>query len=77
MRDVEGIFDNYATIQGVDHAVPVGVFVPGCPPNPDTLMFGIFKLREMIPQGVLPKTSSYSTNAGDRRFVGVADLRLQ
>ncbi len=50
-----GVFDNYAIIQGVDHVVPVDVYVPGCPPSPEALMFGILKLREKIQMGLPPK----------------------
>lgn len=50
-----GVFDNYAIIQGVDHVVPVDVYVPGCPPTPEALMFGILKLREKIQVGLPPK----------------------
>jgi NADH-quinone oxidoreductase subunit B len=46
-----GIFDNYAIVQGVDRVVPVDVYVPGCPPTPDGLMYGIIKLQESIAAG--------------------------
>jgi NADH-quinone oxidoreductase subunit B len=42
-----GMFNNYAIVQGVDHIVPVDVYVPGCPPRPEMLIDGIFKLRKM------------------------------
>ena len=43
-----GMFTNYAIVQGVDTIVPVDIYVPGCPPKPEMLMFGILKLHEKI-----------------------------
>jgi len=41
-----GPFNNYAIIQGVDKIMPVDVYIPGCPPRPESLLYGIDKLRE-------------------------------
>jgi NADH-quinone oxidoreductase subunit B len=43
-----GMFNNYAIVQGVDQIVPVDIYVPGCPPTPETLMSGIFQLHRQI-----------------------------
>ena len=46
-----GMFNNYAIVQGVDHIVPVDVYAPGCPPNPETLIHSILTLHELIRTG--------------------------
>jgi NADH-quinone oxidoreductase subunit B len=43
-----GVFNNYALIQGVDTIVPVDIYVPGCPPNPDALIYAIRQLQKKI-----------------------------
>jgi NADH-quinone oxidoreductase subunit B len=43
-----GVFNNYAILQGVDQIVPVDIYVPGCPPNPDALIYGINQLQKKI-----------------------------
>ncbi|BCK55652.1 MULTISPECIES: NuoB/complex I 20 kDa subunit family protein [Nocardia] len=43
-----GMFNNYAIVQGVDHVVPVDIYLPGCPPRPEMLLHAILKLHEKI-----------------------------
>ena len=43
-----GMFNNYAIVQGVDHIVPVDIYVPGCPPTAEALMYGILQLQAKI-----------------------------
>jgi NADH-quinone oxidoreductase subunit B len=43
-----GMFNNYAIVQGVDHVVPVDVYLPGCPPRPEMLLNSILALHEQI-----------------------------
>jgi NADH-quinone oxidoreductase subunit B len=47
-----GVFNNYAIVQGVDKIVPVDVFVPGCPPTPEMLLFGFNQLQDKIREGI-------------------------
>jgi NADH-quinone oxidoreductase subunit B len=43
-----GMFNNYAIVQGVDHVVPVDIYLPGCPPRPEMLIDALLKLHEQI-----------------------------
>jgi NADH-quinone oxidoreductase subunit B len=43
-----GMFANYAVVQGADKFLPVDIHVPGCPPRPEALMYGVLKLRNKI-----------------------------
>ena len=68
-----GMFTNYAIVQGVDTIVPVDIYVPGCPPKPEMLMYGILRLQER--NGVaqildlfqeLAKSENFSPKPGDK-----------
>ncbi len=43
-----GMFNNYAVVQGVDHVVPVDMYLPGCPPRPEMLIDAILKLHDKV-----------------------------
>ncbi len=59
-----GMFNNYAIVQGVDHVVPVDIYLPGCPPRPEMLMDAILKLHAEDPE--LPSSASTAEERGPR-----------
>src|SRR5688572_8273428 len=61
-----GMFNNYAIVQGVDHIVPVDIYLPGCPPRPEMLINAILALHDQIqhePLGVNRKEAARAAEA--------------
>jgi NADH-quinone oxidoreductase subunit B len=52
-----GFYRAYHVTQGIDEIVPVDVYVPGCPPTPEQLMYGIFELQRKIASGEMSRDS--------------------
>ena len=64
-----GMFNNYAIVQGVDHIVPVDIYLPGCPPRPEMLLDSIVKLHDKIMNMKLGKNR-------DRQITELENARL-
>src|SRR5438132_13393727 len=59
-----GMFNNYAIVQGVDHIVPVDIYLPGCPPGPATLLHSILTLHDQIQHGEIFRRRDESPTGG-------------
>ena len=72
-----GMFNNYAIVQGVDHIVPVDVYLPGCPPRPEMLFHAILALHEQVknsPQGV---NREEAARVAEQAALNATPLQLQ
>jgi NADH-quinone oxidoreductase subunit B len=62
-----GMFNNYAIVQGVDHIVPVDMYLPGCPPRPEMLIDAILKIHAKITDEPLgPTRTALRLESGER-----------
>ena len=59
-----GEFDTYAVVQGIDQFLPVDVYIPGCPPRPETLIEGIMMLQRLIDTGEVRTTKERRRGLG-------------
>jgi NADH-quinone oxidoreductase subunit B len=59
------MFNNYAIVQGVDHIVPVDIYLPGCPPRPEMLINAILTLHEEIAKAPLGVNRTAAAQAAE------------
>jgi NADH-quinone oxidoreductase subunit B len=71
-----GMFNNYAIVQGVDHIVPVDIYLPGCPPRPEMLLDSIVKLHDKIINMKLGKNRDRQITELENARLSLSPLRL-
>ena len=69
-----GMFNNYAIVQGVDHIVPVDIYLPGCPPRPEMLLGAILALHTKIQQMPLGANRAEAVRAAEEAALAARPL---
>jgi NADH-quinone oxidoreductase subunit B len=75
-----GMFNNYAIVQGVDHIVPVDIYLPGCPPRPEMLIDAILKLHEKIQRRAArrePRAAAREAEEAARRLKALPTIEMK
>ena len=70
-----GMFNNYAVVQGVDHVIPVDMYLPGCPPRPEMLLDSILKLHDKIQREKLGAHRTIQLEDAERERLRAAPTR--
>jgi NADH-quinone oxidoreductase subunit B len=73
-----GMFNNYAILQGVDHVVPVDIYLPGCPPRPEMLLHAIIELHDQIahaPLGVHREKAARAAEAAALEAIPTSHMK--
>ena len=72
-----GMFNNYAIVQGVDHIIPVDIYLPGCPPRPEMLLNSILTLHEQIQNTPLGVNREAAARAAEAAALTAVPTELQ
>ncbi|WP_068253576.1 NuoB/complex I 20 kDa subunit family protein [Janibacter corallicola] len=72
-----GMFNNYAIVQGVDHIIPVDVYLPGCPPRPEMLLNAIITLHEQVQGSKLGVNREAAARAAEQAALTATPTELQ
>ena len=72
-----GVFNTYAVVQGIDQFIPVDVYVPGCPPRPETLIEGVMAIQRIVDSQGLESIASDSPSRPLGLTVGTEQAKPQ
>ncbi len=72
-----GMFNNYAIVQGVDHIIPVDIYLPGCPPRPEMLINSILELHKQISDSKLGVNRAAAARAAEEAALRATPTELQ
>ena len=72
-----GMFNNYAVVQGLDHIIPVDIYLPGCPPRPEMLLNALLALQELVRHEPLGDRRKQVAHLAEQAALEASPLHLQ